>query len=128
MLKDHAIAMTSGKMTIGWFLLLFILVLIQGSSLGQEPENQKQSTPTVADPNADSTSILTQEIAERFVEHSNSVELGRFKSITTEAANILADSDGYLDLGSLIDLPVDIAKHLGRSMAAIRLSGLQELS
>lgn len=49
---------------------------MQGSSLGQEPENQKQSTPT-------------------------------------EAANILADSDGYLDLGSLIDLPVDIAKPSG---------------
>ena len=91
MLKDHTIAMTAGKVIIGWFLLLFILVLMQGSSLGQELENQKQSTPTVA-------------------------------------ANILADSDGYLDLGSLIDLPVDIAKHLGRSMAAIRLSGLQELS
>jgi|694.fasta_scaffold17631_3 hypothetical protein len=120
--------MTSEKKNVGWFLLLFTLVFMEGISIGQEPKNQEKNMPTLADPNADTNSILTKEIAERFLEDSSSVELGRFKSITTQAVMVLAESEDYLDLGSLTDLPVDIAKQLGRSTAGITLRGLQELS
>jgi len=104
------------------------LFFFYGNSVGQAPANSKQDTPAVADQNTKDDLILTKDIAEQFMEHPNTVKLDEFKSITAEAALVLSDSDDFLNLSSLTDLSVDVAKYLGQSTAPISLDGLKELS
>jgi hypothetical protein len=58
----------------------------------------------------------------------DAVKLDGFSSITSDAAEVLADCDDYLNLGSLTNLPDEVAKRLGQSKCGIDLNGLKELS
>jgi hypothetical protein len=111
-----------------WALLVITLELSHPTSSGQEPTQVTPITPTVTDSGSDAPLVLTKEIAEQFMANPDAVKLDGFSSITLDAAEVLADCDDYLDLGSLTNLPDEVAKRLGQSTCAISLNGLKELS
>ena len=72
--------------------------------------------------------VLTKEMAERFLADPDDVDLKVFTTIEDAAAEILSKYKGRLYLSGLTSLSDAAAESLGRHVVSLSLSGLTTLS
>jgi hypothetical protein len=92
---------------------LVLLVAVVACEAGPAKSNEK---------------ILTQKIAEQFLENVNSVELSEFTAIEDAAAESLSKHEGWLSLNGLTSLSDAAAESLSKCEGILSLNGLTSLS